>query len=125
MLANILSCSLPEFGENYDRNLLKKKSGEGESNGKSKSLNCVLYALFIPDKFARVCLAPFWTMGHSFWDWSGLCYLRRCDEMLHHLWQTAIRGNCPFAAKPAIHQIYEAGIKNVFFIGNSASLTGS
>lgn len=64
MLANILSCSpslLPEIGENYDRNLLKKKknSEEGESNGKSKSLNCVLYALFIPVKFARVCLAPF------------------------------------------------------------------
>jgi len=59
-----------------------------------------------------------------FWDWSGLCYLRRRDEMLHHLWQTAIRGNCPFAAKLAIHQIYEASIKNVFLIGNSSFLTG-
>jgi len=44
--------------------------------------------------------------------------------MLHHLWQTAIRGNCPFAAKLAIHQIYEASIKNVFLIGNSSFLTG-
>lgn len=70
MLANILSCSpslLPEIGENYDRNLLKKKkTAKREKVMAIKVLElcslCVVYSCQICACLSR----SFWTMGQSF-----------------------------------------------------------
>lgn len=91
-----LYLSLPKI---MTATFLKNVRTKREKVMTSQSPWTVFFMHCLSQNFARVCLAPSgqWVRDLGLVrSTSSSGYLRRRDEMLHHLRQTAIRGNCSF-----------------------------